>query len=261
MLVSVIMPAYNASLYVQQAIQSLVNQRGDFQLDIIVIDDGSTDDTADIVRGLEQRHPEVRLIVAPHAGISAARNRGFDAMSDNVHFVTFLDADDIAVPGRIARQLALLRADPSVDVVYGMLRMFDDLDNETLSPSSTSRTVVTRAIQLSVGLFRRQVIDQLGHFDETLVQAEDTDYLFRMVESGASVLMEDDIATFHRRHDANTTRNVLEARREFMKAIYKSVKRRRQSGGENMLPSFNSMFAERTQFEELFETCPSNTRS
>ena len=262
MLVSVIMPAYNSSPYIEQAIRSLLAQpQRDMRLDIIVIDDGSSDDTAGVVRGVRRQHSEVRLISAPHCGISVARNHGLDALPAEAHFVTFHDSDDIAYPGRIERQLALLRSDSNVQVVYGLLQIFDVWDNETLSPSKTGRTMTTRGISLSAGLFRRTIIEQIGRFDESLIQAEDTDFLFRLVESGANIHTEEEIATYYRRHDTNTTRDVAVGRREFMKAIHKSMKRRRPADRHRIAALCNGMFADRRKFEEQFEECPVNTQS
>jgi glycosyltransferase involved in cell wall biosynthesis len=256
MLVSVIMPTYNAESFVAQAIRSLLPQPGHLQLDIIVVDDGSTDGTVRLVRGLARRHPEVRLIEASHRGISATRNRGLDALPEEAQLVSFQDADDLAYPGRIARQAALLKSDPDSEVVYGLIQMFDRLDDRALAPSPHARTLTTRAIHMSAGLYRRHVLDQVGRFDETLVQAEDTDYLFRLVESGARVVMEDQIATFYRRHDTNTSRDVMAARHEFMKAIHKSLKRRRLSEGRRVAPLVSGIFTDRARFEEQFEACP-----
>ncbi len=254
MLVSVMMPAFNAGRYIEQSLRSLFVELGDVQLDVIVVDDGSTDNTIDVVREFARRRPEVRLIEAPHGGISVTRNRALDALPADTQFVTFQDADDVAYPGRIARQMARMHSAERPDVVYGMLEFVDLLDDETLLPTAAARTLSMRTIQLSCGLYRRSVLDQVGRFDELLVQAEDTDFLFRLVESGARILMEDENATFYRRHDTNTTRDVLGARREFMKAIHKSVKRRRQSAGQGRSLA-SSIFTERAQFEEQFATC------
>ncbi|MCX7429150.1 MAG: glycosyltransferase family A protein [Planctomycetia bacterium] len=261
MLVSVIMPAYNVSRYVEQAIESLSRELGEVRLDIIVVDDGSTDGTADVTRQIARRRPEVRLIPGSHGGISAARNRGLSALPDETQFVTFHDADDIAYPGRIARQCARLLADPDAQAVYGLLQLFDLLDDKALLPAPEARTATLRGISLSAGLYRREIIDRIGRFDESLSLSEDTDFLFRMVESGATIHMEDEVATFYRRHDSNTTRDFRVARCEFMKAIHKSVRRRRLAGGAGVAPLASGMFAERRQLEEIFQPCSSNTPS
>jgi glycosyltransferase involved in cell wall biosynthesis len=253
------MPAYNAGAYIEQSIQSLTRQQRSVQLDIVVIDDGSSDETVAVVHGLMTHHPEVRLIASSHAGVSAARNRGLDHLPDSVEFVTFHDADDIAYPGRIARQLARLQADPHLMVVYGLLQLFDVLDDDQLLPAPHARTATVHGVSLSAGLYRRAVIDRIGRFDENLLQAEDTDFLFRLVESGALIVMEDEIATFYRRHDSNTTNDYRAARREFMKAVHMSIKRRRLAPGPTIAPLAGGMFADRSQFEEQF-SCPPNTR-
>jgi glycosyltransferase involved in cell wall biosynthesis len=255
------MPAYNTARYIEQSIRSLLQEPGSVQLDIIVVDDGSTDETAQLVRQLSQHHREVRLIEAPHGGISAARNHALSALPAAARYVTFQDSDDVAVAGRIARQVALLEASPQVQAVYGQIQFFDLLDEQTLVPSATARTLTTRTIQLSSGVYRRELIDRLGPFDVSLAQAEDTDYLFRLVESGAEMLMEDALATYYRRHDTNITRSVLQARHEFMKAIHKSVRRRRASAGGARPSLASSVFQERAGFEELFESCAVATRS
>jgi glycosyltransferase involved in cell wall biosynthesis len=200
------------------------------------------------------------LIAAPHRGISTTRNHGLDALPADAEFVTFQDSDDIAYPGRIARQLRRLRSDPDVQVVYGLLQIFDLWDDGSQAPSKSGRTMTTRGISLSAGLFRRTIIDHIGRFDESLTQAEDTDFLFRLVESGANMHMEDEIATYYRRHDTNTTLDVAVGRRDFMKAIHKSVKRR-PADRQRIAALCNGMFADRRKFEEGFETCSVNTQS
>jgi glycosyltransferase involved in cell wall biosynthesis len=259
MLVSVIMPAFNVSRYVEQAIESLSRELGEVRLDIIVVDDGSTDDTSYVVSQIARRRPEVRLIFGSHGGISTARNRGLAELPDDARFVTFHDADDIAYPGRIARQCAHLLANPDAQAVYGLLQLFDLLDEENLLPAPQSRTAILRGISLSAGLYRREIIDRIGRFDESLALSEDTDFLFRMVESGAAINMEDEVATFYRRHSSNTTNDFRVARCEFIKAIHKSVKRRRLAGSAGVAPLATGMFAERRQLEELIQPCMSNT--
>ena len=252
MLISVIMPAFNAARYIESALLSLVHQQGDFQLDICVIDDGSSDTTCDIVRRMTELHPEIRLISIPHQGTAKARNTGLASIPPRAEFVTFLDSDDLAYPNRISRQLQKLRGDPNIQVVYGLLQLFQQLDPSTGRPPSDEPASIGLGLQLSVALFRRRVIDRIGWFDETLRRTEDVDYLFRLLESGVSILVEDDVATFYRRHESNVTNDIAGTQREFMKAVLMSAKRRKASG--NMKPLDSSMFAGRRRLEETFRT-------
>jgi glycosyltransferase involved in cell wall biosynthesis len=96
--VSIIMPAFNAGRFIEAAILSLLRERERVDLDVIVIENGSTDDTSAIVEALASDFPEVRLLQNPHKGIAAARNTGLDHLRAGCQFVTFLDADDISYP-------------------------------------------------------------------------------------------------------------------------------------------------------------------
>ena len=261
MLVSAIMPAYNAERYVEQALQSLLGERGDFRLDIIVVDDGSTDNTARIVQELADQHAEIRFFSAPHCGIASTRNRALDAIPPDAEFVTFLDADDLVYPGRIDRQLQELIANPEAEMAYGLLQWFDVVDDVELRPAATARTETQLNVQLSVALFRRSLIDRIGRFDDSLVQAEDTDYLLRIAESGARVIVEDKVATFYRRHDLNVTNDRLTMKREFMKAIHRSVRRRRNTSGESSAMSSGASLFQNPNLSEWFNVCPSRIAS
>ncbi len=118
-LVSVVIPAYNAGAHIRAALESVAAQRGPFDIETIVVDDGSTDDTRLQIAGL----PGVRLIAQANAGPSAARNRGILAARGDP--IAFLDADDLWPQDRLGIQLDLLRTHPSAGLVFGDCRGFD----------------------------------------------------------------------------------------------------------------------------------------
>ena len=258
MLVSVIVPAWNAAPFIRQSLLSLVRQSESCDLEILVIDDGSTDPTAEIVAEMSKRYSAIRLVSSAHRGIAATRNRGLENVSERATYITFQDADDVAYPNRITRQLQRFQADPGLDIVYGRLCLVDKLDARTLMPAADSRTQSCRDISLSAGLYRRSTIDGIGRFDESMQQAEDTDFLFRLAESGAAIYREDEIATFYRRHADNITNDVLTVQREFMRAIHKSLKRRRRQPG--LAPIDSRMFSDRNRIKEFMAPCCSNTQ-
>jgi len=102
--VSVIMPAFNANRFIKAAIDSLLRERDTVDLDIIVVDDGSTDQTREIVGTYTEQFAQVRLLQNPRKGIPSARNAGLDNLRSDCAFVAFLDSDDVSYPGRLARQ-------------------------------------------------------------------------------------------------------------------------------------------------------------
>ena len=111
--VSVIVPTRNARAYVADAVRSVLDQPG-VELEVIVIDDGSTDGSADVVRALND--PRVRIIPGPRAGISAAMNAGIEAARGQ--YLARCDADDLYPRGRLTRQLAWLAANPDVEASF-----------------------------------------------------------------------------------------------------------------------------------------------
>jgi glycosyltransferase involved in cell wall biosynthesis len=252
--ISVIMPSLNAERFIEAAIGSLVLEREAIELDIIVIDDGSTDKTRPIVEAIARDIPEVRLLRNPRKGIAAARNTGLDHIRTGCEFVTFLDADDISYPDRIKRQQALLAGDPTIDVLYGLMEMFTLQDESALAPAPGSRTKLIRGPYLQSAMYRRRVIDRVGRFDESFRQGDDSDYVLRVIEQDLRLVLDEGIAAYYRRHDANVTLNVDEVQREFKLASLKWAARNRINKKGPIPPIFAEMFLSRADIEKDFVT-------
>jgi glycosyltransferase involved in cell wall biosynthesis len=191
-LVSVIVPAYNAGRYIAESLQSIAAQRGDFRLEILVVDDGSSDDTADKVLSF----PGVRLIRQENAGPSAARNRGIAA--SNGELVAFLDADDLWTEGKLAAQLAVFNAHPNLGLVFGDCQRFNE--SGSLSESFFKESGLDEAfwgdpervidpydklflinyIPTGSALVRKGALRVSGTFDESMRYVEDMDLWFRI---------------------------------------------------------------------------------
>src|SRR4051812_11894371 len=123
--VAVIIPAYNAAPYIAEAIESALAQTRPAAA-VIVVDDGSTDETAQIARRFE---PRITVITQPNAGVSVARNTG--AARTEAEWLLFLDADDRLVPSALERFEALLQQRPDAGVVYGQGDCFHDAKAES----------------------------------------------------------------------------------------------------------------------------------
>src|SRR5215469_3696643 len=121
-LVTVIVPTYNMAHYLPQSVQSALGQSY-ANLEVQIVDDGSTDETAAVVRRWE-RDPRVRVHRQVNSGLSAARNSGISLARGE--FVALLDADDVWMPDKLARQMPLFRGQPEVGVVYSDYQMVDD---------------------------------------------------------------------------------------------------------------------------------------
>jgi len=236
--VSVIMPAYNSERYIADAIGSLTSQSG-VRVEVIVVSDGSTDGTEGIVRALAANDPRIRLLAEPHRGVAAARNKGLTATTADL--VTFLDSDDLCAPGRLRRHAQYLQESKETAAVISDLVWFDVAGSDG-TPSPDARTLRLQSPQLSTVTFRRTVFDTIGLCDESFTYAEDVDLLLRLWETRAIIHFDGEVATYHRRHDANMTNDHEAATRYFLRALHRSLARRRQA---NLLEPLPPMFAAR----------------
>lgn len=219
-LVSVIMPAYNSRAYIAEAIRSVLDQ--DYQaLELIVVDDGSSDGTPDEARLFGDR---VRLLEQRNSGPAAARNRGVSLARGEL--LAFIDSDDIWAPGKVRAQVDYLSDNPDVGVVFGrLIRWFANADGTfnplpefVAPPSSKPQPIVPEesgwiypemlldsVIWIVSAMVRKSIWDQLGGLDETLRIGEDYDFFIR-----ASRLCKmdelDRLVAYYRMHPQSTTR-------------------------------------------------------
>lgn len=197
-LVSVIIPVFNGAAFVADAVQSLLDQDHP-QLEIILVDDGSTDNLAAAVEALPV---QVRLLTQTNAGPAAARNLGLRAASADI--IGFLDVDDLWPRGKLAAALAWLETNPACDVVLGraqlMERLADGRYQYVGSPEDSFPTYIGAA------LCRRPVFTTVGLFDPLLRFAEDLDWFTRATRAGVRVDRLDMVSLHVRRHPANSTR-------------------------------------------------------
>ncbi len=180
-LVSVIIPTFDRAPWVGEAITSVLAQTYPY-LELIVVDDGSHDAIPEIVQAFG---PALTYVWQPHAGVSAARNRGVAASRGEL--VAFLDSDDLWLPGKIAAQVALLQQQPQAQVCYtdeiwirhGVRvnpKHIHQKHSGWLFEPSLPRCIISP----SSIMLRRALWDQLGGFDESLPACEDYDLWLRL---------------------------------------------------------------------------------
>ena len=201
--VSVIVPTYNAAELVERAIRSILDQ--DYRpLEVLVIDDCSTDDTAARVGRLAA--PEVRLIRLPqNAGAAGARNAGIAQATGEL--LAFLDADDCWRPGKLSRQVACLRPDPEVSLVAcdytawkdarALGRYFSD-ERRPVQGADAWKTLLRYSfVTTSCVLTRTALVRALGGFSTDLVIAEDQDLWIRLALAGKVAVIDEPLVDYH----------------------------------------------------------------
>ncbi len=207
--VSVVIPAYNASDYIRAAISSALSSQG-VTLEVIVIDDGSTDDTWQI---LEEFGDSIEKYRVERGGPYAARN--FAAARARAPWLAFLDADDEWLPTKLRSQLALASDDTAA--VYTDCRNIGDTrrvkplqsDNTQLHDGQVLRHLFhSNFISLSSALVRREWFERLGGFAERQRGVQDWDFWLRLASAGGEVRLCREPLTLYRHHAGQMTRNL-----------------------------------------------------
>ncbi len=225
-MLSVMMCVRNEETFISRAIGSILDQQSPVPIEVIVVDDRSTDGTARIVAGLIAQGLPIRMVQGPGCGIAAARNAALAAIGPQTQFVSFLDGDDMWPAERLVQDLALFDADPDLQIVYGRARLVPSLLPD-LREAVRPGDAVDLGVVLAVGLFRIGVIRQAGSFDLRFVQSEDFDFLLRIFERAPRISVVDRVMMLYRRHPGNMTNRLGEVRRYFLMAMLEHVKRRK----------------------------------
>jgi len=188
--ITVYMPAYNVGKYIRQAAESILAQT--FRdLEFIIIDDGSTDDTLGLAKQLAARDTRIRLITRPNAGVSATANEAI-ALSRG-EFVARLDADDIALPQRLEKQLTFLRTNPACVAVGSSVLMIDEegLPLYVMPDIQFGHDKIESAfwrggwpIHQSATMYRRDALHAVGGYRTDLSLHEDHEMFLRLTERG-----------------------------------------------------------------------------
>lgn len=222
-LISVIIPVYNGERFLAEAVESVRKQLY-APLEIIIVDDGSTDSTAAAASSLAGA--DLSYVCQPNGGPSKARNHGLALAHGEV--LGFLDADDVWPAGRLTCLLRRLEEDPSIDVVLGRTQCV----RETHTPGGTPQLeeCAPRCVLLTptAAVFRRRVFERVGGFDETLRYGEDGDWFMRAREAGVPIVVLDDVTLFYRRHEHNMTRGKSLKELRVVDVLKRSLDRRRR---------------------------------
>lgn len=227
-LVSVIIPAYNSGRYLLAAMDSVIQQDHD-ELELIVVDDGSEDDTRELAEGFARRYPGlVRYIHQQNAGVSAARNHGI--LSARGKYLAFLDSDDLLLPGSIRKRHDFLEGHEDIQAVFSD---YDLIDREGVEHPSilrergflptfhrhiaeTSRCGIRLAgswyvqylsfsplpVWTGTVMLRRDAIHLVGLFRPCYFTAEDTDYWVHLVRRLEVGYIDEALAVYH--HERST---------------------------------------------------------
>lgn len=222
-LMSVIIPAYNAGRYLAAAIESVLTQ-GYHSLELIVVDDGSSDNTAEVARSFD---PVIHYIHQPNGGIAAALNRGLVAAQGE--WLAFCSADDLWAQGRLERQFAAFASKPEPDLVFGHVQNFFSPEvGEEITRRYYCPPDPLPGFSLAAMLLRHSTFESVGAFNTNYKIGEFVDWYARAKERGLSSVVLPDIVLWRRLHGDNISIRCADTRGDFARILKASLDRRRQ---------------------------------
>ncbi len=226
--ISVIVPVFNGERFLAQAISSIISQKLP-RLEIVVVDDGSTDDTARIAGEFGD---DLIYLHQKNSGPAAARNTGLQKARGEI--IAFLDADDLWPENKLSHQIDLLQRNPAAKVAMGRTQFMRLRDADAQNPEFENFSQPRVYLQLGSAIFRRSAFERVGHFDAELRFGEDIDWFLRAREQGVAVTISKEVTLLHRLHQENMTRGHNHKQLNMLRVLKTSLERRRRAGKKDL---------------------------
>lgn len=231
-LVSVVMPAYNARRYVAEAVESVLAQTfADFEF--LIVDDGSTDDTAAILKEFAARDRRIEVITQPNGGVGAALNAGLARARGR--YIARMDSDDICLPLRFEKQVEYLERTPDC-VLVGSRVMIIDSDGTSLFEMDSVQLAHEKIDELLMQarwsivhpsiMMRTEIVRRVGGYNNDLVPVEDHDLFLRLAEVGKLANLPE-VLLKYRKHAMNSVRVLADRRVNALKKVMDAAWQRR----------------------------------
>ena len=219
-LVTAVIPVWNCERYLAEAIDSVLAQ--DYPaVDLLVVDDGSTDNSAAIAKSYGG---SLRYLYQENTGLAGAQNTGYREARGE--FVAYLDSDDLWLPGKISRQMDVFRETPELDIVFAHVEQFHSPDIPDLLDQQPPPAMA--GIHTGCMLARRDVFERVGPFDTEITLGEFLDWYARAQDAGIKVRVLDDIMLRRRIHDRNMGLQEKNKRADYLRVFKASLDRRRK---------------------------------
>ncbi|WP_420578367.1 glycosyltransferase family 2 protein [Ekhidna sp.] len=215
--VTVIIPTYNASNYIEETLSSVYGQELPPK-EIIVVDDGSSDNTANIVR---QKHPKVKLLQQENKGAYEALNYGIKSARHDL--IALLDHDDIWLSGKLRKQVELMNMHPECQMVFTLLENYmpNHLDGVELKQLNTP----LMGIHKSTLMVRKHIFDSVGLFEKSKIEL--LEWYAKAIDKNIDQKFVNEVLVKRRIHGANQSLTDKSLRQEFPKIIKAILDRRR----------------------------------
>lgn len=211
-LVSIVIPAYNAQSTVIETLESVVKQTYD-NIETIIVDDGSSDNTVEIVKQFIADKPSMYVYTKDNNGVAATRNYGFQCAKGK--YLLFLDADDLIDPCFVKRCMEIFNAQPDVDIVTTQIRHFERVNNVYAHAPFSLENILKGNCFVITSLIKSEAFKDIGMFDVNMKFHEDWEMWIRMTAKYNNVVRIDEpLFWYRKRHSADSLCDINDENRK-----------------------------------------------
>lgn len=220
-LVSIITPCFNNAAYIEETLKAIIMQ--DYQnWECIVIDDGSTDQSAKLIQEIAQKEPRIKYLYQANSGAAAARNNGIK--NSKGKYILPIDGDDLIHPSYLSKGIPLLEAHPNIKVVCCKVKMFGAKSKEMiLQPYSFKKLLIQNQLTVS-SIYRRSDYDKTTGYDPKMFSSEDWEFWISLLKTGGEVRKIDETLLYYRRHANSKNKKNHNKRQILRKYVYQKHK-------------------------------------
>ncbi|MCD0486844.1 glycosyltransferase [Pedobacter sp. MC2016-14] len=201
--IDVIIAVYNGAQFISEAIHTIQAQTWK-DLRIIVADDGSADETVQMVKEMCATDDRIMVLERPHTGVAKTLNAAL--ASSSAPYIAILDADDLWAPEKLEKQLQSLQ-NTGLSACFCMIREFETFNPAAGTPAHQARPQLFKGYAKTAFLAKREVFDTFGDFDENLPTGDFVEWYSRLLRANEPVVMLDEVLAYRRIHHHNTTSN------------------------------------------------------
>lgn len=224
-LVSVVIPAFNAARFLAETIDSVLAQDHP-ALEVVVVDDGSTDATGEIARSYGDA---VAVLTQVHQGLGAAQNRGIARATGD--YLSFLDADDLWRPQKTRLQVAAIESLPDIDIVFAHVEQFSSAPAEGgAAPTIPETRQVVPGYSTGTMLLARSTFDRVGRFSTAVTIGPFLEWYMRAEDLGIRAHMMQEVLMHRRVHQHNMGIRLRHQQGDYLRVLKESIDRRRAVG-------------------------------
>lgn len=246
--VSIIIPAYNAGKFIEETVASAMASTYPY-IEIIIVNDGSTDNTAAILTEINRRYPELKIIHQENSGVAVARNLAISIATGK--YILALDADDLISTDYIEKAVAIISSDNDIKVVYSKAEFFGDKKGIWKLPAFKLKLLARKNLIFVTGLYRKADYEKTDGYRPEIKGPEDWDFWISMLKNGGKVVQIPEVCFYYRIHPASkrvATRNKKKEGIDLLNQRHKAFMYKSLGGKLHYIRQMSEFFNFFTQF-------------